>query len=265
MEVGVPFLGKLLGVFLSLFLGLFQPTLAKELDSVVVIGTEIAGLLEDGQSGPYNEIYDMLTTGYTRPVAFNVAPIKRAIRLFAAGRANCLYVGSDDPTFYARLGLSMDEVIISTGIYGIRIRIYSAKGSAPIESNPEVRNKVIAMDVGVGSVEHVAHMMGHPQKQALTAQTLAQGFQMLDKGRVAGLVAIDTDVKYLQLKDPRYKGYSVSRTFSVQKGDDVLVCRRSSGTETFMAHVNTRIDTLKASGAIQRVLSNSFLGQEGRR
>ncbi len=258
-------MGKYITAVFGLFLGLLHSASAEELDGVVVIGTEIQGLLDADQPGPYNEIFHMITAGYSRPATMNIAPIKRAQRLFAARGANCLYVGSDDPTYYTRLGFPVDEVMISKGIYGIRIRIYSARNSAAIESNSELKDKIIAMDVGVGSVNHVADIMGHPLVQILSAQTLAQGFQVLDKGRVFGLVAIDTDVKYLQQKDVRYKGYSVSDTFSVHGGDDVLVCRRSSVTEPFMAYVNTRIDALKASGAIQRVLNNSFLGLEGRR
>ncbi|MEX0299556.1 MAG: transporter substrate-binding domain-containing protein, partial [Kordiimonas sp.] len=101
--------------------------------------------------------------------------------------------------------------------------------------------------------------MGHDVTKALTASSLADGFDMLDSGRVAGFVAIDNDVKYLIAQDPRYDGYSVSSTFSVNVGSDLVVCRQTKTTDHFMKFLNGKIAEMTADGSIAAIMHDALV------
>ena len=250
----------LIFILMSVFFACLHPVVAQERAGITVSGTELSGLLDSRRAGPYNEIFHLLTDTYSEPVFLNIAPMRRASRLFLQHSADCLFVGSDNPEYHARDGLDPSSILISLGIYEINIRVYSAKGSVPIESGEDLRYLPVGMDTGVGNLAYVADLLGRSADTMLPAQTLEQGFQMLDKGRIAGLVAIDTDVLFLQTQNPRYKEYPVSESFSVRTSNDVMVCHRMPRTESFMNHVNMMIGRLKDNGKITQVLTNSFLG-----
>ena len=245
-----------ISIMITILLTYRASALPMEDNAIRIIGSKIQGLLEHNGQGPYNKIFKLTTQGYPAPVVLTVAPIKRATRLLLDGLSDCLYVGSDEIQYYVELGMQQEDILISQGIYTISINIYGPQGSDPIDDVAEVRDQTLAMDMGVGSIEYVAGFMGHPLKNILIAHTLEQGFRMLDKGRVTGLVAVDTDVKYMAAVNPQYRGYSVSDTFSIHQSDDVFVCRRSKSTEAFMAFINKKITHLKEAGVIDNILNN---------
>ncbi len=233
-------------------------SVANEPKAILVAGTEISGLLELEGTGPYHQVFQALTSDYKLPIQLNVTPMRRATRTFVSGQADCIFSGSDTPGYYEQLGLT-EELILSDSIYLIRTKIYSRKGSPTVETISDLRGKFIAVDISIGGVEFTVRRMGHDITKALTASSLADGFDMLDSGRIAGFVAIDNDVKYLIAQNARYEGYSVSSEFSVNIGSDLVVCRRTEATEHFITHINSKIAEMTAEGTIEAIMRDALV------
>jgi hypothetical protein len=223
-------------------------------DPITVAGTEINGLLEEGPSGPFHDIYQELTLGIEHSALLQVAPIKRATRQFLEKKAQCLYVGSELPSYYTSLGLDVDELVISNQIFRIRIQLFGPKGTAPIEELGSLRGKTIAIDSGVGGVEFIAKTIAQDMSKVLVVQSSIQGFQLLEAGRVAALVAIDIDVEVLKAHEPMYAAYPASKSFFIHESSDVMVCHRSQQSERFVAHINQRLDELRAEQGIKNIM-----------
>lgn len=213
------------------------------------------GLFEAGGIGPYHEAFSLLTDSFDGKLELMMAPQKRAENQFGQGNGDCLFVGTAVPGYYERFGLADDQVLVSDAIFTFRMKLYGPLGKAPIEDMASLKGKTIAVDVGVGNVDFVAERMGHSRALVLPTQTLAQGFQLLDVGRVAALVAVDLDVRFLQSRQAGYMGYPVSSTLNVMESMDVLVCRRSAETEAFVDHVNRAAQTLHASHTLDALLN----------
>lgn len=225
---------------------------------ISVSGTAISGLFNSKETGLYNHVYRLVTEGYKKPISLQIEPIRRATRTFIDKKSECLFIGSDGPDDYLDAGISNEQLIVSQGIYPIRIHIYGPKSTSPFGSSITLKNKVIAVDMGVGTIDFISQLMGLAPQNVLTAQTLEQGFKMLDLGRISGLVAIDIDVVSLQKKDDQYLGYVVDKSFIIHESYDVFVCHRNERTISFIDHINSKLTQLKKTGILESLRAKTF-------
>lgn len=223
-------------------------------DPIRVFGAELRGLFEADGAGPYHDAFSLLTASYDGDLNLMMAPQKRAENQFGQGTGDCLFAGSALPGYYKKYGLPDDQLLVSDTIFSFKMKVYGPRNSPAIEDLANLEGQTIAVDIGVGNVDYIADRMGHPRVLALPIQALAQGFQLLDVGRVAALVAVDLDVRYLQARHAGFTGYPVSETLNVMESRDVLVCRRSPETEVFIDHVNREIQALQADYRLDALL-----------
>lgn len=248
------------GVILFALLGVTGQTLA---DPILVYGTRIEGLFEEDGRGAYHEIYNRLVSDYAGDVSLTMAPYKRAETQFLEGKSDCLFVGSELTDYYPTRGRQNVELFVSDSIVRLSAKIYRGRDDRAIEEIAELNGRTIAIDAGVGDVDFIANKLGHPRSQVLPVMNPAQGFRLLEAGRVFALVAIDLDVKTLQAKDPRFRGYAVSDRFSFHESNDVFVCHRSVNTMVFIDHINQTIARMRRSGEIARLLDRHLVARVG--
>ncbi|SDE59356.1 transporter substrate-binding domain-containing protein [Kordiimonas lacus] len=229
-------------------------------DPLRIFGTELRGVFEPNGTGPYHEAFELLTDGYDQPVELKMAPLKRAENQFVQRGSDCLFAGSAVAGYYEPFGLSGKQLLVSDPIFTFKMKLYGPKGADPIEEFESLKGKMIAIDTGVGNVPFIAEQMGHPADLVLPSRTLQQGFQLLDIGRVAALVAVDLDVRFLQAREPGYLGYPVSRDMSVLESKDVVVCHKGPQTEAFIAHINRSARALNCGRTLEALLDRYLVG-----
>lgn len=229
-------------------------------DPLRVFGTELRGVFEPDGTGPYHEAFDLLIDGYGQPIELKMAPLRRAENQFVQGNSDCLFAGSAVPGYYEPFGLSADQLLVSDPIFTFKMKLYGPKGADAIEDFESLKGKMIAIDSGVGNVTFIAEKMGHPSNLVLPSRTLQQGFQLLDVGRVAALVAVDLDVRFLQAREPGYLRYPVSRDMSVLESKDVVVCHKGPQTDSFIAHINRSARALNCGRTLEALLDRYLVG-----
>lgn len=212
-------------------------------------------MFDDKTPGPYNVLYDRLITDIGANVILTMLPIRRATRIFSARGADCMFVGSPEPTFYIEFGMIEEEIIHSETVMAISLKIYSPLGSAPIEDASVLNTVNFAIDSGVGDVSYLKDVIPHKETGLLVASNLVDGFKLLDQGRIKALIAIDIDVRTLQSKNAKYGSYPVSDTFVLRQSEDVFVCRKSPRTERFINNINVRIGELRSRGQIDDIFT----------
>ncbi len=245
-------MSKLLFFFIALYSSI---TLAEERDqdTVTLFGTSIPGMFDDVEIGPYNIIYNRIIAGVRADVVMTMLPIRRATKVFSARGVDCMFLGAPNPSFYVDHGMREEDIIYSDTIKTVFLKIYGPIGSEPYEDASILHAENFAVDVGVGEIKNLVHLIPIQREGALFASTLVDGFRLLDQGRVSALVAIDIDVKTLQAKDARYDKYSVSDSYVLRQTKDVFVCRKFPRTERFIEDVNRRTKELRQAGLLEDV------------
>lgn len=233
-----------------------SPLQAQEQDTVTLFGTSIPGMFDAVEPGPYNVIYNRIIAGVRADVVMTMLPIRRATKVFSARGVDCMFLGAPDPSFYVDHGMRQEDIIYSGTIKTVSLKIFGPVGSKPYENASVLHSENFAVDVGIGEIKNLVHLIPIEREGALFARTLVDGFKLLDQGRVSALVAIDLDVRTLQAKDARYGQYSVSDTYVLRQTNDVFVCRKFPRTERFITDVNKRTIELRGAGLLDDVFSN---------
>lgn len=241
-------------VILPVFAG-FCLTVPCAADGIRVFGAELRGLFEADGTGPYHEAFTLLTESFDGNIEMMMAPQRRAENQFGQGNSDCLFAGTSVPGYYEKYGLADDQVLVSDAIFSFKMKVYGRKDTPVIENWSYLRDKTIAIDIGVGNVDFVADIMEQPRDLVLPTQSLIQAFQLLNVGRVSALVAVDLDVRYLQAREPGFLGYPVSSEVSVMESEDVIVCRHSTRTEALIEHVNRSARSLHAAHTLEALLN----------
>lgn len=228
---------------------------------LIVVGTVISGMFEEGGDGYFDHIYRLVTEGYPASPTLQMEPINRARRTFNAGDANCLFVGAPMPERYIVPGRTEADLLFSEAVSSTSLKAYRIPGAPPVESVQELRENYVIIDNGIGSPDLVIERLSLDETRVAVAPSLEHGFKMLDVRPMSALVAIELDVIYLQNRKPLLKWYSVSNTFKVDSSYDVFVCERSKETERFLQFVNGKIRAAKEAGVFERLLLGQTVDQ----
>lgn len=210
-------------------------------------------MFDEKNPGPYNLLYNSLVAGSDFEIVLTMLPIRRASQIFSARGADCMFLGSPDPIIYSGFGMEQNEIIHSDTIMTVSMKIYGPVGSEPINDPSKLFDINFAVDVSVGDISQLKELIPYDREGILFARTLADGFRLLDQGRVEALIAIDIDVKTLQAQDARYELYSVSDSFVLRQTEDVFVCRKFPRTEQFIEYINQRNSELQKAGLLNDI------------
>ena len=224
--------------------------------TISIVGTSIVGLLSRQEPGPYNEVFDLITADYKGAVSLNIIPIRRAQRAFFNGQADCIFVGSDMPRLHEARGMDTKDIITSTPVKHISMMAYTRPEDSVITNEADLEGKIIALDAAAGSLDFLQPMFLPDMSYAIETSTPAQAFALLKQGRVDVAIAFDFDVSLLVKKDPSIANFKSSASYIIVNNEDVMVCKRSEAVELFIKHVDAKLEALRASGRLQKIIDN---------
>ncbi|MEX0299560.1 MAG: hypothetical protein AB3N28_10850, partial [Kordiimonas sp.] len=136
-----------------------SPLKAQDQDTVTLFGTSVPGMFDDVEPGPYNIIYNRIIAGVRADVVMTMLPIRRATKVFSARGVDCMFLGAPDPTFYTDHGMQANDIVYSDTIKTVSLKIFGPIGSKPFEDSSVLYSENFAIDVGIGEVKNLAHLM----------------------------------------------------------------------------------------------------------
>lgn len=250
------FLAVLGGFCLTFSIANADESAAEKSAAVKIAGVIIPGLFDTEDRGPYNEIYDLITADFPQPIDLKVLPIRRARRAFFSGKSDCIFVGSLSSRVYVERGIAEEELVFSVSINSIAMMAYTRPSDPVIASAEDLKDKLIALDAGAGSVDVFKPMFLPKATEAIQTNTPAQAFALLEQGRVDVAMAFDYDVSLLIKRDPSIANFKFAADYSIVSNEDVMVCRRNSQVEALLSHVNSKLEVLRASGRLSEITGN---------
>lgn len=215
-------------------------------EHISFIGGQIPYVFHSEKRGPHNIFFDKMMAKNQGTHDITYMPYRRALRLFNAGKSDCIFVATDKASDYPREAVEAGQILFSRPINEIRLRAYSLKGRPTIASREDLKGRVVA-----GAKSHIKSLKARlPQIENMsfiTTETHVKAFELMNRGRVDVVLAYEQDE--VQLKNQMFKGaYSFSPTFVVESRNEVMACWKNEITVEFITMVNTMIDKPETLG-----------------
>lgn len=222
---------------------------------IEVAGAILPNVFEPGGNGPYNVIYQQVTTGVPVTPNLTLMPTKRAQRSFYTKESDCLFVATALERIYRDRGLDMADIILSTPVYNHPMRVYSRPNTTVVRDANHMSGERIAVDAAAVSSEGAKTLTIPEDAVIIPASTTEQAFSLLATGRVDHLVAFQFDVEALGQRLPRIREYPHDPGFFLIRNPEVFACHRTPATEAFIAHINKVLDDMRADQTLATLFS----------
>lgn len=202
---------------------------------------EISTLLSANENalGPYNTIlkeFDGLETYFANPARVDL--------LFAQKKIDCLF-----PASTVGMGKEQDYISSNT-INRTHAYIFAMK---PYSSLDEFKGKVLAIRRGLS----IGRIRGRFEASYANIASDTAMIRFLHKSRADGMIA------YLVDSVAAYKSLGLSldyynESLPIHTSEDAFVCHKSAFTQTKINGFNQTIETLRATGKLQKIMSKTL-------
>lgn len=238
--------------FLGSVLAQDQPQ-ARDLEPLNIVAMQIPWLLDEKKPGPYNKMVDELLLTYGDNVNVKILPLRRAMRHFFKGNADCFFVGDYDEAYFRGSYLSRESVTVSRPFNTASIRAFTRRGAEPVRSIEDLYDRRIAIDLGVGGSIRIKKLFPN-LTNTVDSLNAGQAHAMLIKGRVEAVLMMDYDYELYATRHPERERLTASTNFEFERVDDALMCKKNQRTHALINHVNARITDMKQSGMLAALL-----------
>ncbi|MBO6505168.1 MAG: hypothetical protein JJ850_10385 [Kordiimonadaceae bacterium] len=222
-------------------------------ESIKIIGLRVPWLLDYEKPGPYNKVADALFSESPLAVHLELQPLKRAMRHFFEGDADCFFMGDTDEAYFIGTPLADTPIIVSEPFNTVNMRVFSFGNTEPFSSVDQITDKRVAVDLGVGGIIRIMQVIPN-LTQAVDALNADQIHAMLSKGRAEAALMMDYDYALHAARHPEQALLQFDPALTVQKVQDAMMCKQTPRTETLIAHVNARIAGMSKSGRLVSIL-----------
>jgi len=226
---------------------------APNLKPLNIVALQVAWLLDEQKPGPYNKLVGELLLTYAEQMSVTILPLRRAMRHFFDGDADCFFVGDYDEPYFRSKGLSRESVIVSDPFNTASIRAFTRAGTSPVSSTNDLYGRRIAIDLGVGGSDRIKKLFPD-LTNTVDSLNAAQAHAMLIKGRVNTILMMDYDYQLYAARHPEKEPLVASEEFQFERVDDALMCKKNDRTLALINHVNSQIADLKQSGTLANLL-----------
>ncbi len=226
---------------------------AQGFEPLNIVALQVPWLLDEKKPGPYNKLVDELLLTYGEKMNVKIVPLRRAMRHFFDGNADCFFVGDYDEAYFRDTNVSREAVIISKPFNTANIRAFTRKGEALVRSMEDLYEQRIAIDLGVGGSIRVKKLFPN-LTNTIDSLNAGQAHAMLIKGRVDAVLMMDYDYKLYAARHPEKEPLVSSAKFQFEQVNDALMCKKNDQTLALIEHVNARIADMEQSGMLATLL-----------
>lgn len=222
-------------------------------EPIKIVGLRVPWLLDHEKPGPYNEVAYVLFDESPLAVHLELQPLKRAMRHFFEGDADCFLMGDTDEAYFKGTPLAHTPILVSDPFNTVNMRVFSFGADQPFSSVDQITDKRVAVDLGVGGMIRIMKVIPN-LTQAFDALNADQIHAMLSQGRAEAALMMDYDYQLYAARHPEQAPLQYDPDFTVQKADDAMMCKKNSHTEVLIAHVNAQIASMSKSGQLASIL-----------
>jgi len=218
-----------------------------------IVALQVPWLLDEKKPGPYNKMVDELLLSYDEKMSVKILPLKRAMRHFFGGNAECFFVGNYDEAYFRDTGVPRKSIIVSEPFNAVSIRAFTRTGAAPVKSINDLYERRIAIDLGIGGSDRINKLFPN-LTNTVDSLNPGQAHAMLMRGRVNTVLMMDYDYQLYAARHPKKEPLVSSVEFQFERVEDALMCIKNNRTRALIDHVNARIAELKQSGMLAVLL-----------
>lgn len=226
-----------------------------EASTIQIVGLKIPWLLDTEHPGPYNDLMDELFTGFELPLEVSILPARRARRQFFVGSVTCYYPGSLDSIAPENRAQLKGELIVSKPFNRSKLHALTPADAPPISSLEELANKTVAVDLSLAE----AGALLPASAKIISANDVAQSFALVTQGRANAAMMVAYDYQLFAARTPNMIPMHFDKSLYFSTVEDRLMCKKSSDSETLIAFVDDRIESLNKSGTLAQVLVPDYV------
>lgn len=218
-------------------------------EALVLYTQQIPHVIHTENPGPYDQLLSILLSAYGKPVDRKPASVRRSWQTFANVGKGCFFIGNNNEEGYRHQGIDPANLIFSTPVNNLRLRIYSRyeDGTA---SSPQL--KTVAMDASAMQVATNAAGFTLKSDQTIVVETLEKALSLLLEGRVETLLAFDSDLNNV------LRGTGMASKLQVGPEvlslDETFVCHPDAQTKAFLQLIDQELRSMSCSGRLAEIL-----------
>lgn len=219
---------------------------------LVVAGAIIPQVFEPGKPGPYSNFYDELFADAPVRHTLVMLPVKRLARAFFEKEAHCMYMSTDDDTFYERHGVKKTSLLHSMPFNRIFMKAYGRFNASNAPASwVALEGKLIAGDEGI-HVSSIAQRKIPFAKEILYTKTIDEAFELLAANRVDVALAYSIDAREYFKRSGRndFRADGAFVLFALGEG---VTCWPSEEGQQLITHVNARISKMQSDGSLKSI------------
>lgn len=240
-------LGKCLSGVAALLMVAATPAHAQQ--ALRVGGPAIDGVFEEGKPSPYWNFYAALAEGSPVQVDLHMMPVKRFTRAFFSREFDCMYMASDEESYYRDNGRSQSEFLHTPVFNRIDMHAYSHVSVPYVTSMAELEGKVIAGDEGL-HVSSIAQNRLPFARRILYAPTMDDAFALIKNGRAQVVLSYEIDAEQYFERMGKQE-FHASPDFMLLSLGEGLACWPSPEAEKFVSYAGALINNLRKSGELK--------------
>lgn len=222
-------------------------TVARVFAQAQIIAYEIPGLHQQDKNGAYDNVLQKVVVA-DGLATLDILPPARAERTFETCQNCCITPVNNNPEFYD----FTEDVVATAPINHARIYIFSPPGSPTVNSLTELKDKVIGTRFGMP----YGNSFDAFKLDKIEVYDLHEHLSLMKLGHIDAFIAYAPDI-YDTFKDLGIPPYPHNRKQPYAIHPDTLVCR--SVSKPFIDTLNKRINSLRNSGELQKILGHRYL------
>ncbi|WP_286828429.1 MULTISPECIES: transporter substrate-binding domain-containing protein [Kordiimonas] len=228
-------------------LGAASPAPAEDV-KLVMAGAAIPKVFEPGKGGPYNAFYDDVVAKAPVQLDMVMLPVKRLARSFFEKQVDCMYMATDDKTFYIQNGVPLETLTVAKPFNRLFMRAYSRPGGTPPGNWAAFDGKLIAGDEGI-HVSTIAQRTLPFAKSMLYTKSVDEAFELLAAGRVDVAIAYSIDARqyFTRAQKP---AFPADKSFSLLTLGEGVTCWPSLEASKLVEYLDAVVERLHADGTL---------------
>ncbi len=226
----------------------------QQLTSLTVVAPQIPWLLDLQHPGPYNDLMDELFTEMSHVTKVSILPTRRARRQFFSGGADCLFPASQDSIYHESPDQHRDGLLVSKPVNRSYIRVFSRTSEPQYNDLEVLENAKVTVDLSLSAVDFLL-----PNgMELLRTKEVRQAHALLLQGRAKAALMVEYDYQLFVARNPNKEQLHFHPDFELGMVEDALMCIKSEQAIALIEHVNKRIETLMATGALSDSLIPNY-------
>lgn len=214
-----------------------------------VAGASIPKVFEQAGNGPYNKFYDEVVARGPADTVLLMMPVKRLARSFFEKEVDCMYMATDDRSFYVRNGAPVETLSASSSFNRIYLQAYSRKEDNTVSDWSAFKGLIIAADEGIHASTIVQRTLPFA-KRIIYTKSVDEAFDVLKARRVDVTLAFHIDARQYFARTGN-DGFHTDDAFSLLTLGEGLTCWPLPSATKLVDYLDQEIDRLKATGELK--------------